>query len=73
MTERSTTETRLPLTAVIVGTGFGGIGMAIKLRQAGIDRLRDAGKVRPDRWHLARQHLSWCGLRRPVAAVLVLV
>jgi len=36
MTERSTTETRQPLTAVIVGTGFGGIGMAIKLRQAGI-------------------------------------
>src|SRR5277367_972336 len=25
-----------PLTALIIGTGFGGIGMAIKLRQAGI-------------------------------------
>jgi len=36
MTERSTTATQQPLTAVIVGTGFGGIGMAIKLRQAGI-------------------------------------
>jgi cation diffusion facilitator CzcD-associated flavoprotein CzcO len=24
------------LTAAIIGTGFGGIGMAIKLRQAGI-------------------------------------
>jgi cation diffusion facilitator CzcD-associated flavoprotein CzcO len=27
---------RQPMTAVIVGAGFGGIGMAIKLRQAGI-------------------------------------
>jgi cation diffusion facilitator CzcD-associated flavoprotein CzcO len=36
MTDRSTTTTQQPLTAVIVGTGFGGIGMAIKLRQAGI-------------------------------------
>ena len=27
---------RPPLTAAIIGTGFGGIGMAIKLRQAGI-------------------------------------
>ncbi|MGO9943656.1 MAG: flavin-containing monooxygenase [Rhodoblastus sp.] len=27
---------RQPLTAAIIGTGFGGIGMAIKLRQAGI-------------------------------------
>src|SRR5215831_19016613 len=35
MLERSTPKTQ-PLTAVIVGTGFGGIGMAIKLRQAGI-------------------------------------
>jgi len=36
MTERNTMATQQPLTAVIVGTGFGGIGMAIKLRQAGI-------------------------------------
>ena len=51
MTDRRTTATQQPLTAVIVGsrcglfpsrsqagedTGFGGIGMAIKLRQAGI-------------------------------------
>ena len=36
MMEGSTTATQQPLTAVIVGTGFGGIGMAIKLRQAGI-------------------------------------
>ena len=31
-----TTTTQQPLTAAIIGTGFGGIGMAIKLRQAGI-------------------------------------
>jgi cation diffusion facilitator CzcD-associated flavoprotein CzcO len=30
------TAVQSPLTALIVGTGFGGIGMAIKLRQAGI-------------------------------------
>jgi len=51
VTDRRTTATQQPLTAVIVGsrcglfpsrsqagedTGFGGIGMAIKLRQAGI-------------------------------------
>ena len=36
MMGRDNTATQQPLTAVIVGTGFGGIGMAIKLRQAGI-------------------------------------
>ena len=35
MTYHDATRQR-PLTAVIVGTGFGGIGMAIKLRQSGI-------------------------------------
>jgi cation diffusion facilitator CzcD-associated flavoprotein CzcO len=33
---RDDTAVQQPMTAVIVGTGFGGIGMAIKLRQAGI-------------------------------------
>ena len=36
MTAHSASTTQQPLTAVIVGTGFGGLGMAIKLRKAGI-------------------------------------
>jgi cation diffusion facilitator CzcD-associated flavoprotein CzcO len=36
MMKRDDAKLQQPLTAVIVGTGFGGIGMAIKLRQAGI-------------------------------------
>ena len=73
MMERSTTTTQQPLTAVIVGTGFGGIGMAIKLRQAGITDFVMLEESRPNRRHLAGQHLPRCGLRRPVAVVLVLV
>jgi cation diffusion facilitator CzcD-associated flavoprotein CzcO len=34
--KRDDTAVQQPMTAVIVGSGFGGIGMAIKLRQAGI-------------------------------------
>jgi cation diffusion facilitator CzcD-associated flavoprotein CzcO len=34
--KRDDTAIQQPMTAVIVGTGFGGIGMAIKLREAGI-------------------------------------
>src|SRR5271166_3448541 len=33
---KDNTALQQPLTAAIIGTGFGGIGMAIKLRQAGI-------------------------------------
>ena len=36
-------------------------------------RLRHPRARRPRRRHLARQHVSRCGLRHPVAAVLVLV
>jgi cation diffusion facilitator CzcD-associated flavoprotein CzcO len=36
MMKREDTVMQQPLSAVIVGSGFGGIGMAIKLRQAGI-------------------------------------
>ena len=36
-------------------------------------RLRDRRARRPRRRHLARQHVSRCGMRHPVAAVLVLV
>jgi cation diffusion facilitator CzcD-associated flavoprotein CzcO len=36
MTGNLTMNDKRPLTAVIVGSGFGGIGMAIKLRDAGI-------------------------------------
>ena len=58
---------------LIVGTGFTGIGTAIKLAEAGRRRLRHRRTRRPRRRHLARQHVSRCGVRYPVAAVLVLV
>ena len=49
MTERNTMATQQPLTAVIVGTGFGGIGMAIKLRQCDMrrpdQRLEEVAKL----------------------------
>ncbi|QTD46277.1 flavin-containing monooxygenase [Ottowia testudinis] len=41
-------DTTTPLTALIIGTGFGGLGMAIALRRAGIDDfllLEKAGDV----------------------------
>ena len=57
----------------IVGTGFSGIGMAIRLQAGGHRRLRRARARRRRRRHLARQHLPGLRLRRAVAPVLVLV
>ena len=58
----------------IVGSGFAGLGMAIRLRQAGIERLRRARAGRRRRRHVARQHaIPGCAVRRAVAPVLVLL
>jgi len=58
-------------TVAVLGAGFGGIAMAIKLKRAGYDfhRLREVGRGRR---HVARQHVSGRGVRRTVASVLVL-
>ena len=58
---------------LIVGAGFTGIGTAIKLTQAGVDDFVILERERPRRRHVAGQHVSRCGVRHPVAAVLVLV
>ncbi len=58
---------------LIVGAGFTGIGTAIKLTQAGVDDFVILERVGP-RWrNVARQHVSRCGVRCSVVAVLVLV
>ena len=57
----------------IVGAGFSGLGMAIRLKRDGVDdfvileRAADVGGT----WQ--RQHLPGLPLRRPVAPLLVLV
>ena len=63
----------MPYRVVVVGAGFGGIGMAIAL-QAGRHRgLRRAGQGGRPRRDLARQQLPGPVLRHAVAPVLVLV
>ena len=57
----------------IVGTGFSGLGMAIKLKQEGERRLRAPRAGRRRRRHLAGQHLPGLPLRRAVAPLLVLL
>ncbi len=57
----------------IVGTGFSGLGTAIRLARAGRRDFVVLERGGRRRWHLARQHLSGRGLRRAVAAVLVLL
>ena len=57
----------------IVGTGFAGLGMAIRLKQAGIDdfvlleRADDVGGTWRDNTY------PGCAVRRPLAPLLVLV
>ena len=48
----------------IVGSGFAGLGMAIRLKQRGHRRLRRARARRRRRRHLARQHLPRLPVRR---------
>ena len=57
----------------IVGTGFAGLAMAIRLKRGGRRRLRRP-RARPRRRrHLAGQHLPRLRLRRAVPPLLVLV
>ena len=42
--------------ALIIGTGFSGLGMGIALQKQGVDFLILEG--RRGRWHLAGQHVS---------------
>ncbi len=57
---------------LVVGAGFTGIGAAIKLTEAGVNDLVILERGDRVGGHLARQHLSRCRLRHPVAVVLVL-
>ena len=56
----------MDLSVAIVGSGFSGIGLAIRLRKAGRRGLRRARTRRRRRRHLALQHVSRLRLRRPV-------
>ena len=57
----------------IIGSGFAGLGMAIRLKQEGIDDFVVLERGGRRRRHLARQHLPGLRLRRAVAPLLVLV
>ena len=57
----------------IAGSGFGGLGLAIRMLQAGMRRLPRLRARRRRRRRLARQHLSRLRLRRAVAPLLLLV
>ena len=49
----------------IVGTGFAGLGMAVRLRQAGIEDFVVLERAERRRRHLARQHVPRLPVRRP--------
>ena len=67
--EASPTEVEV----VVVGTGFSGLGMAIRLAQGRHHDFVVLERAERRRRHLARQHLSGLRLRRAVAPLLVLV
>ena len=58
---------------LIIGSGFAGLGAAIRLAQDGRDDYLVDRAGQRGRRHLARQHLPGRGLRRPLAPVLVLL
>ena len=60
---------------LIVGAGFAGLGAAIRLAEAGLNKTGDhhSGARRPRGRNLARHHVSGCEVRHPLAALLVLV
>ena len=58
---------------LIVGSGFAGLGAAIRLSQRGETDFVVLERGTRSRWYLARQHLPRRRLRRPLPAVLVLV
>ncbi len=71
---RTTGKTdRRHLGVLIIGSGFAGLGAAIRLRQGRPRRLPGHRAGQRGRRHLARQHLPRRGVRRPVPPVLVLL
>ena len=69
----SATHARPSPRVVIIGCGFSGLCMGIRLKQAGIESFTIFEKAGAARRHLARQRLPGRCVRRPVALVLVLV
>ena len=64
---------RVQTDIAIIGTGFGGLGTAIRLKQEGVEDFVVLERVERRRRHLARQHLPRLRVRRRVAPLLVLV
>ena len=67
-----TTQEAVHTRALIIGTGFSGLGHGHRAAEAGRG-LPDPGEGRRGRRHLAGQHLPGLRVRRAVAHVLVLV
>ena len=57
----------------IIGSGFSGVGAAIKLDEAGHHDFVVLERGERCRRHVARQHLPGRGVRRAIASVLVLL
>ncbi len=75
-TPRSSAVTHDDLTHVhvaIIGSGFSGLGAAIRLKQEGMDDFVVLERADEVGGHVAGQHLPGLPVRRPVASVLVLV
>ena len=64
---------RRKLRIAIIGAGPGGLCMAIRLKEAGFERLRDPREGERRRRHLVPQPLPGLRLRHPVAPLLVLL
>ena len=62
-----------PLRCAVIGAGMAGILSAIKLAEAGLDRLHRLREGRPGGRHLAGEHLSGAVVRRPLAPLLLLL
>ena len=58
---------------VVIGAGFAGVGIGVRLLPGGHRRLRDLRAQRVGRRHLVRAHLSGLRLRHPDPPLLVLV
>ena len=62
-----------PRRILIIGSGFGGLGLAIRLKRAGIESFTILEQGDDARRHVARQHVPRRRLRRAVDALLLLV
>ena len=73
--QRSTSAADIPaeVDIAIVGSGFSGLGMAIRLKQEGHEDFVVLERGRRRRRHLALQHLPRLRLRRPLAPLLLLL